>query len=425
MAAIRSLDPEPAPGLQRAAAHTRRALSDLAYQLVALPATVLAFASVLGGVIVAVVLGITIVGAPVALAVFALLRAHVELERRRAALTLGVPLTASYRPRRGGLFGRLGSALADPQSWRDLAWLSFAGTFGFAASVAVVTLWVSVLGLVLMPAWWWTLPDPAQLGAFEVDGLPTAVAAGALGIILVPLVAALSRAITEGELRLSRALLGRSREAALSARVDELTATRAGAVDAAAAELRRIERDLHDGAQARLVALAMDLGMAEERFDRDPESARRLIVEARDEARRALAELRDLARGIRPSLLAERGLGPALEALAGRSGVPADVDADLPHELPPAVELAAWFVASEALANATKHSRATRADVRCEVARGRMSIEVVDDGRGGADPAGPGLTGLRRRVEALDGTLVVLSPPGGPTIVRAELPCES
>jgi signal transduction histidine kinase len=425
MAAIRSLDPEPAPQLQQAAAHTRHALADLAYQLIALPATVLAFASVLGGVIVAVVLGITIVGAPVALAVFAMLRAHAELERRRAAVALGAPLTASYRPRTGGLFARLGTALADPQSRRDLAWLTFAGTLGFAASVAVVTMWASVLGLVLMPAWWWTLPEPAELGVFNVDGFPTAVAAGAAGLLLVPVVAAVSRAITAGELRLSRALLGRSREAALTARVDELTATRAAAVDAAAAELRRIERDLHDGAQARLVALAMDLGMAEERFDRDPEGARRLLVEARHEARRALAELRDLARGIRPSLLAERGLGPALEALAGRSGVPADVDAELPRELPPAVELAAWFVASEALANAAKHSNATHADVRCEVVRGRMFIEVVDDGRGGADPAGPGLTGLRRRVEALDGTLVVVSPLGGPTIVSAELPCES
>src|SRR3954453_3382168 len=140
MAAIRSLDPEPAPQLQQAAAHTRHALADLAYQLIALPATVLAFASVLGGVIVAVVLGITIVGAPVALAVFAMLRAHAELERRRAAVAFGAPLMASYRPRRGGLFARLGTALADPQSRRDLAWLTFAGTLGFAASVAVVTM---------------------------------------------------------------------------------------------------------------------------------------------------------------------------------------------------------------------------------------------------------------------------------------------
>jgi signal transduction histidine kinase len=423
MAAIRSLDPEPAPGLQRAAAHTRRALSDLAYQLLALPATVLAFASVLGGFIVAVVLGITIVGAPVALAVFALLRAHVELERRRAALTLGVPLTASYRPRRGGLFGRLGSALADPQSWRDLAWLSFAGTFGFAASVAVVTLWVSVLGLVLMPAWWWTLPDPAQLGAFEVDGLPTAVAAGALGVILVPLVAALSRAITEGELRLSRALLGRSREAALSARVDELTATRAGAVDAAAAELRRIERDLHDGAQARLVALAMDLGMAEERFDRDPESARRLIVEARDEARRALAELRDLARGMRPALLAERGLPEAIRALAARTKLPTTVTVTPGERVPAAVESAAYFVVAEALTNAVKHSAATRLTVELTRDGDLLVVQVADDGVGGADMSGSGLTGLRKRVEALDGALRLASPPGGPTLLHAELPC--
>ena len=165
--------------------------------------------------------------------------------------------------------------------------------------------------------------------------------------------------------------------------------------------------------------------MAEERFDRDPEGARALIGEAREEARRALAELRDLARGIRPSLLAERGLGPALQALAGRSGIPVDVDVALTEPVAPAVELTAWFVASEGLANAAKHAGATLATVRARTTDGRLQVVVADDGHGGADPAGPGLTGLRRRVEALDGSLAVMSPPGGPTIVHADLPCAS
>ena len=194
--------------------------------------------------------------------------------------------------------------------------------------------------------------------------------------------------MTEGLLRLSKALLSPSREAALEARVGELAATRAGAVDAAAAELQRIERDLHDGAQARLVALALDLGMAEERFARDPEGARELVGEAREEAKRALAELRDLARGIRPSLLAERGLGPALTALAARSPIPASVDLDVPDGLPHAVENATWFVVSEALANAGKHSRATRVLVTSAASDDRLIVEVVDDGAGGASADG-------------------------------------
>ncbi|HET8953704.1 MAG TPA: sensor histidine kinase, partial [Solirubrobacteraceae bacterium] len=200
---------------------------------------------------------------------------------------------------------------------------------------------------------------------------------------------------------------------------------RAGAVDAAAAELQRIERDLHDGAQARLVALAMDLGMAEERFARDPEGARELVVEAREEAKRALAELRDLARGIRPSLLAERGLGPALTALAARSPIPASVDFDIPADLTHAVENATWFVVSEALANTAKHSGATRVLVSVTRVEDRLIVEIVDDGAGGASAEGSGLRGLRQRVEALDGTLTVTSPAGGPTSIRAELPCAS
>jgi len=424
-AAARSFNSSPAPTFHRLGAHARRAAGDVGYHVLALPATVLAFTTVVAGVVIALCLAITIIGAPAALAVFAVFRANAELERRRAGLTLGVPVSAFYRPRAGGLLARLRAALVDPQSWRDLGWLSFAGTLGFGAAVVAISLWASVLGLVFMPAWYWALPEPAQLGLFDVTGLGAAFAATGLGLLLVPVVAALVRQLTEGQVQLSRALLGRTREAALTARVDELTVTRAGAVDAAAAELRRIERDLHDGAQARLVALAMDLGMAEERFDRDPEGARALIGEAREEARRALAELRDLARGIRPSLLAERGLGPALQALAGRSGIPVDVDVALTEPVAPAVELTAWFVASEGLANAAKHAGATLATVRARTTDGRLQVVVADDGHGGADPAGPGLTGLRRRVEALDGSLAVMSPPGGPTIVHADLPCAS
>ena len=232
--------------------------------------------------------------------------------------------------------------------------------------------------------------------------------------------------MTEGLLRLSKALLSPSREAALEARVGELAATRAGAVDAAAAELQRIERDLHDGAQARLVALALDLGMAEERFARDPEGARELVGEAREEAKRALAELRDLARGIRPSLLAERGLGPALTALAARSPIPASVDLDVPGAGCPRRSRTRPG-SSSPRRSPTPASTAAPSRVLVSVGRvgDRLVVEVVDDGVGGASADGDGLTGLRKRVEALDGTLAVTSPAGGPTSIRAELPCAS
>jgi signal transduction histidine kinase len=219
-------------------------------------------------------------------------------------------------------------------------------------------------------------------------------------------------------------LATRSRRAELERRIDVLTESRAGAVDAQEAKLRRIERDLHDGAQARLVSLGMSLGMAEQKLATDPDGARQLLVDARMGAHEALEDLRDLARGIHPPLLSDRGLEAAVGALAARSPirVSMSVEADRP---PAAVETAAYFVAAEALANASKHADPTRVDIRIVKERDALVVEVVDDGPGGADPAGAGLTGMRRRVEALDGTLHVSSPAGGPTVVRAELPCAS
>ena len=212
---------------------------------------------------------------------------------------------------------------------------------------------------------------------------------------------------------------------ALTARISTLEESRAGAVDVQEAELRRIERDLHDGAQARLVALGMSLGMAEQKLASEPEAARELLADARAGAGEALRELRDLARGIHPPVLADRGLDAAVRALATSSPISVTVSATVPERPKPPVESAAYFVVAEALANAGKHARAGRVDVRIAESGGVLSVEVHDDGRGGADPAGGGLSGLRRRVEALDGTLQVISPPGGPTTIRAELPCGS
>jgi len=210
----------------------------------------------------------------------------------------------------------------------------------------------------------------------------------------------------------------------MAERIDVLTATRAGAVDQQAAELRRIERDLHDGAQARLVALAMDLGMARERLADDPD-AQELVAGAHEQAKQAITELRDLARGIHPVVLTDRGLPAALATLAGASHIPVDLRVDTGERPAAAVEAAAYFVVAEALTNANKHSGATRATVRVVRDGPVLRVSVADDGAGGADRDGTGLRGLRRRVEALDGAMAVASPPGGGTVVDVELPCGS
>ena len=215
----------------------------------------------------------------------------------------------------------------------------------------------------------------------------------------------------------------RAREQALVERVDVLTRTRRGALDVQAAELRRIERDLHDGAQARLVSLSMQLGRAEERLADQPEVAA-LVRGAREDAGAAIAELRDLARGIAPPILADRGLAAAIEAVGRRSAIPVTVQADPGLRLLPVVETAAYFVVAESLTNVAKHGGGAGARVHARLEEDRLVVEIADDGPGGADPAGGGLTGLRRRVEALDGTLTVTSPAGDGTTIRAELPCE-
>ena len=212
------------------------------------------------------------------------------------------------------------------------------------------------------------------------------------------------------------------REQALVERVDQLTRTRRGALDVQDSELRRIERDLHDGAQARLVALSMQLGRAEARLEDHPELAE-LVRQARGEASAAIAELRDLARGIAPPVLVARGLEAAIDALGRRAMTAVTVDAHIDRRPPAVIETAAYFVVAEALTNVAKHAPTATAHVELTLDAERLLIEVSDDGPGGADPAGGGLTGLRHRVEALDGTLRVQSPAGGPTTIRAELPC--
>jgi signal transduction histidine kinase len=208
-------------------------------------------------------------------------------------------------------------------------------------------------------------------------------------------------------------------------RIEHLESARAGAVAVQETDLRRIERDLHDGAQARLVSLGMSLGLADQRFEADPEGARRLVREARTGVTDALAELRNLVRGIRPPVLADRGLAAAINAVVDRCPIPVDVYVDADPRPPDAIETAAYFVVAECIANAAKHADATRIAVRIERWNAQLRLEVIDDGRGGASANGPGLLGLRRRVEAVEGTLTVSSPDGGPTVIRSEMPCGS
>src|SRR6185437_12026520 len=203
--------------------------------------------------------------------------------------------------------------------------------------------------------------------------------------------------------------------------------SRSDVIDAEASELHRIERDLHDGAQQRLVALTIDLGLASERLAQDPAAAKQLILEGQEQAREALAEIRQLVRGIAPSILLDRGLVPALESIIGRGPVPTALISDLPAgvRFSAAVERAGYFVVSEALANVAKHSNAERCEVRLRQtdAPARLVAEVWDDGSGGATiEAGGGLAGLASRIAAVDGAFSVSSPPGGPTLVRAEIP---
>jgi len=398
-------------------------LKDLAYLTLGQITGAIGFTLLFVGPLTGALLLITIVGIPILLASLWLTRQFCNLERRRGALA-GVPIAVSRRTwGDGGWMVRLGRALSDAMTWRELAWLILAFGLTLGCFVAAVTVWAVALGLLAAPLWMWAIPDGVDFGLFTVDAVwEMFIVMIALGPLSVVVAAWFARGCTLVQALPARALLAGDEQE----RIQELTVSRAGAVDAAAAELRRIERDLHDGAQARLVALAMDIGMAREAIERDPEAAAALLERSHADAKTALQELRNLARGIHPAILADRGLDAAVSALAARCPVPCTVDIELPQRLPAAVESAAYFTVAEALTNVAKHSGAQRCWIDGYIADGRLVIEVGDDGRGGVDTAlGTGITGLRGRVEALDGRLTVDSGAELGTTLRAELPCGS
>jgi signal transduction histidine kinase len=390
-----------------------------------------------GGVIGAVAFGLllaalfTLVFSPLAglglpfLAVMTwLVRPLARLERHRVRWVTGAPVAEAYRSLRGSLLARVRILLTDTGTWRDLTWLAaqaVAGTLGLMVLLALA------VGLIAMAApLIWAVEPPGVVWDFlyPITNMARAVAMVPLGAGLVVVGWWACRRMAVGSARLSGWLLAPGEGARLRAQMEHLAETRAETVDARATELRRIERDLHDGAQARLVSLAMSLGMAEEEIDRDPDAARQLVAEARASASMALNELRDLVRGIHPPVLTERGIGAAIEALALASAVPVEADVQLDKRLPAPLESALYFVIAEALANVARHSDASWAFVRLWSDDGRLRLMVRDDGCGGADPArGSGLRGIQRRLAAFDGKLTLASPSGGPTELFAELAC--
>jgi signal transduction histidine kinase len=362
--------------------------------------------------------------------VTALVRLSLGLQRRLASW-FGVTIPRPYRPAPGAPYGtwaRFRHTVTDPATWLDFAWLLPGVITGYVLGLLAFVIPVYGLeGVLHVPLLLYVNVDWYGYGVFWPMNNPIeAWLALPQGAVLLLIGLSGAPWLLWLHFRFARFFLAPTRSAELRQRVRQLTETRADAIDTQAAELRRIERDLHDGAQARLVSLSMNIGLAEELLKRDPDAAGRLLAEARESSGAALAELRHLVRGIQPPVLVERGLDGAVRALALTVPATVDVRIDLPGDLPSPVASAAYFAIAEVLTNVAKHSTARTAWVDMRLAGGALAISVGDDGAGGADPAaGSGLRGIERRLAAFDGTMVVSSPPGGPTVVTMELPCAS
>ncbi|WP_412517525.1 sensor domain-containing protein [Actinomadura madurae] len=354
------------------------------------------------------------------------LRALASAERRRAGRVLGREIPEPYPPSRGEGLAEARRLLRSPSTWRDVAWLALHGVTALGTAMIAVGIWPSIPFTLSLPLWWWAAPEGSQSAFITLDSWPKALTMPFLqGAFDLAVLLWLVPRLVRWQARLAEALLSPTRRTSLAERVEELTETRAEALEAHGAELRRIERDLHDGTQAQLVAAALRLGLADRRFDGDPEAARALFLEAREGIEEALTQLRTVIRGIYPPILSDRGLAGALRALAAGQPIPVEMDVE-DGRAPAAVEAAAYFVVAEALTNIAKHSGARHGRVAVRREPGRLTISVRDDGKGGADPdRGSGLAGIRRRVAALDGTTRLDSPDGEGTTLEVELPCGS
>ncbi|MFZ3594596.1 histidine kinase [Streptomyces sp. BH104] len=365
------------------------------------------------------------------------MRRVVDRERALAAEWSGISVESTPAPvlgnekERFGPLARYRWVLGDAQRFREWRWTtmySFVG--GLIACVPGALVLYGLWGVFLAAFGWYIAGVPGGDGLWymfvHVEDVPTGLMAGLLGLAVARAGVWIAPSMVDRHARFVRATLSPTEQELMAARIAHLSATRTDAVDTSAAELRRIERDLHDGAQARLVAMGMTLDAAEHRLNDDPEAVRALLAEARASSSAALQELRDLVRGIHPPVLADRGIGDAVRSLALLSPLAAEVTVDLPARPEPPVESAVYFAVAETVTNAAKHAEAERLwiDIAYDAGTMALRVAVTDDGRGGADPVrGSGLAGIERRLATFDGVLAVHSPVGGPTQISMEVPC--
>jgi signal transduction histidine kinase len=425
-----STEQRSAPSLRRIETLIQRILDARTYRrilylLLALPLGVAEFTFLVSAISFGFGTVVTLIGIPVLIGTVYAWRWLAELERRLIHSLVGIEIPSPYRPdpADGRWWSRLTARLADPATWKDLAFLLLRLPLGVLSFTVTVTVLALGVGTLAEPLYYWAATDASWLGWIQVDSLVAALALMPVGALIllvgIPGLGALGRLY--GWLAVQ--LLGSNADPELTAQVSELEGARSRIIAAADAERRRIERDLHDGAQQRLVALALNLRMAEQRAEDGDPAAAELVRQAGEEANLALKELRDLARGIHPAILTNRGLPAALEDLASRATLPVEVVATPDERLPGAVEAAAYFVVSECLANIGKHAGAETATVAVTARDGRLTVEVSDDGVGGAAlDGGSGIQGLADRVGALSGSLTVDSPPGEGTRVTASIP---
>jgi signal transduction histidine kinase len=368
---------------------------------------------------------VTLLGVPILIGLLFATRPMADLERALVNGLLDERIEGHYRrPAKHGMWSSISARVADPQTWKDTAYLACQLPLGIIWFTLTAIALVVPPALLLAPLWYWAAPGGIDVLFWNVDSLLEALVLVPIGALLIVPARYLIDGMGIAHGYWARLLLHAQPDPELAAKVVDARSAQARIIAAADAERRRIERDLHDGAQQRLVALSLKLGMARKRLGDDADGmALQLVDEAQAESRAALEELRDLARGIHPAVLSDRGLAAALRELATRSAVPTEVVEAPEARLLPAVEATAYFVVAECLTNVGKYAKATSATVRVRPEVGRLVVEVVDDGIGGAEAVrGSGLRGLADRVGALNGSLEVASPPGHGTRVRAEIP---
>jgi signal transduction histidine kinase len=390
----------------------RRTINSTIHLVVGLPVAIITSSLLQAVAVYALLAGATVWGAASGRdALFTMARACSILQRSRFAAVLGVQITPAPASHTGA-------------SWRQVWYHLIIGfLLSILSATLIIALWSGGIVAILLPVF----ASPGSF-LFGVDLNNRVVWTGLIvsGLLFLILAVWLGPVLARLDVRTAQVMLQLSRTEELAHRVEVLTESRAEVVDAADAERRRIERDLHDGAQQRLVSLAMNLGMAREQLSGMDGPAKEVIERAHDEAKQALTELRELVRGLHPAVLDHRGLDAALSGIAARSPVPARLIVDVPVRPSPTVEAVAYFVVSEALTNVAKHASAAAVDITVRRTGSVLHLTIRDDGKGGADPArGSGLRGLAQRVSSVDGVLRVASPAGGPTVISVELPCES